>query len=140
VDRARLRQHLTTLHFFTLRATQQYADVVARFTRVQQLAEHLHARADGLLRRGDTDDFDFVVDLDYAALDAARDHAATTGDGEHVFHRHQERLVDLALRHRDVVVHLLDELDHGLHADVRGISLERLQRRADDDRGLVAGE
>src|SRR5688572_4174417 len=60
-DRTRLRQHLAALHFFALRTTQQHAYVVARLALVEQLAEHLHARAGGLLGRGDTDDLDFVV-------------------------------------------------------------------------------
>ena len=40
--RARLAQHLTPLHIFLLRATQQGTDVVARLTLVEELAEHLH--------------------------------------------------------------------------------------------------
>jgi hypothetical protein len=44
-DRARLAQHLAALHVLTLRAAQQHADVVARLALVQQLAEHLDARA-----------------------------------------------------------------------------------------------
>ena len=48
-DRARLGQHLAALDFFALGAAQQHADVVARLALVQQLAEHLHARAHRLL-------------------------------------------------------------------------------------------
>jgi hypothetical protein len=50
-DRARLRQHLPPLHLLALRAPQQDPHVVARLTLVQQLPEHLHARAHRLQRR-----------------------------------------------------------------------------------------
>ena len=140
LDAARLAQHLATLHFFALRAAQQHAHVVARLPLVQQLAEHLHARADRLLRVADADDLDFVVHLDDAALDAPRHHRAATRDREHVFHRHQERPVDRTLRHRDVLVHLLHQLDHRGHADLALVAFQRLQRRARDDRRLVARE
>src|SRR5688572_14153020 len=116
LDRARLAQHLATLHFFTLGAAQQHAHVVARLPLVQELAEHLHARADRLLRVADTDDLDFVVHLDDAALDTPRHHRAAARDRKHVFHRHQERTVDRALRHRDPLVHLIDQLEERGHA------------------------
>ena len=51
-DRARLAQHLATLHVVTLGAAQQQAGVVARLALVQQLAEHLDAGDRGLLRVG----------------------------------------------------------------------------------------
>src|SRR6478735_12241535 len=68
VDRTRLGQHLATLHVFALRAAQQDTNVVARLTLVEQLAEHFHARAGRLHRRLDTDNFDFLADLDDAAF------------------------------------------------------------------------
>ena len=46
----------------------------------------------------EADDLDFVADLDHAALDTARGHRAAAFDREHVFDRHQERLVTLADR------------------------------------------
>src|ERR1700744_93358 len=101
VDRTRLRQHLATLHVFTLRAAQQDTHVVACLTLVEQLAEHFHARAGRLHRRLDPDDFDFFADLHDAALNATRHHRAATRDREHVFHRHQERTVNRALRRRN---------------------------------------
>src|SRR6185312_7534874 len=58
LDRAWLRQNLTTLHVFTLGAAQQQTNVVARLTLVQQLAEHFHAGAGGLDGVNDTNDFD----------------------------------------------------------------------------------
>src|SRR5438876_792693 len=57
---------------------------------------------------------------------------------EDVLDRHQERLVDIARRLRDVRVDVLHQLE-----DLRRpllVALERLQRRDLDDRDLVAGE
>src|SRR5690349_6431178 len=76
LDRTRLAQHLAALHFFALRTTQQHAHVVARLTLIQQLAEHLHARADRLRGVADTHDLHFVVHLHDAALDTTRHHRA----------------------------------------------------------------
>ena len=44
------------------------------------------------------DDLDFVAHLDDAPLDTARGHGAAAFDREHVFDRHQERLVHFACR------------------------------------------
>src|SRR5574338_499005 len=76
-DRTRLAQNLAALDVFTLRATQQHADVVARLTLVKQLAEHFHAGAGRLHRRLDADDLDFLAYLDDTALDATGHHRAT---------------------------------------------------------------
>ena len=78
------------------------------------------------------------ADLALALLDAAGDDGAAAGDREHVLDRHQERLVDVADRLRDVGVdglHQLEDLRRPL-----GVALERLQRRDLDDRDVVAGE
>src|SRR6202012_560057 len=80
LDRTRLAQHLATLDFLALGAAQQSADVVARLALIEKLAEHFDAGDDGLLRRTQTDDLDFLADLDHAALNTAGDHGAAAGD------------------------------------------------------------
>jgi hypothetical protein len=107
---ARLRQHLTALDLVALRTAQQHTHVVARTTFVQQLAEHLNARAGRLRRVLDADDLDLVAHLDDAALNTTRHHRAATGNREHVLDRHQERLVNRTLRLRNVRVQRLDQL------------------------------
>ena len=57
----------------------------------------------------DADDFDFLHFLEDAALDTTSRNGAATFNVEHVFHRHEERLIDRALRHRDVIIDRLDE-------------------------------
>src|SRR5690606_2457741 len=122
-DGTRLAQHLTTLDLLALGAAQQHADVVTGRTLVEQLAEHLHARAGGLGRGLDADDLDLVTDLDDAALDTASHHGATTRNREHVFDRQQERLVDGALRRRNVAVERFGQTQDRRLADVRLVTL-----------------
>src|SRR6185503_4724408 len=96
-DRAGLRQHLPSLDLLSLRAAQQHADVVARAPLVQQLPEHLHTRADRLLRRAKAHDLDLVADFNDPAVDTPRHHRATARDRKDVLDRHQERPVDQPL-------------------------------------------
>src|SRR5690606_11575476 len=75
-DRTRLGQNLAALDFLFLRATKKRADVVARLTVVEKLAEHLHTRNHGLGGRTDADDLDFLAHFDRATLHPTRDHRA----------------------------------------------------------------
>src|SRR6185312_15641331 len=101
LDGAGLGQNLAALDFLALGAAQKNADIVPGLTLVEELPEHLNARDRGLGGVLDADDFNFVANLDDAALDAAGGNGAAARDGEDVFDRHQERLVDRTLRLRD---------------------------------------
>src|SRR6266550_3367729 len=103
-DRLRLRQHHPPLHLVLLHPAQQQADVVPRLPLIQQLAEHLHSRHHHLLVRPKPHHLHFLVHLHLSPLDPARRHRAPARDREHVLHRHQERLLDLPLRDRNVLV------------------------------------
>src|SRR5579862_3010408 len=140
LHRTRLAKDLAAFHLFAFRAAQQATDVVAGLALVEQLAEHFDAGDDGLERRLDADDFDFLANLDHAALDAAGTHRAAAGDREHVFDRHQERLILRALRLRNILVHRLHQGIDRVLAEFRILVFERRQRRAFNDRNLVAGE
>src|SRR5450759_383171 len=138
-DRTRLADDLPALDLLALDAAQQQADVVAGAALVEQLAKHLDTgdlRALDLLL--DADDLDRLADLYHAALDPTVDHGAAAGDGEDVFDRHQERLVDVALGLRDGGVTGVHQLEDG--AGPLGVALERLERRAADHRKVVARE
>src|SRR3954470_912958 len=137
-DRAGLAQHLAALDLLALGAAKQAADVVAGLALIEDLAEHLDAGDDRGGRLLDADDLHRVAGVDDALLDAAGRDGAAPGDREDVLDRHQERLVEVALGLGDVAVELLGELD-----DLRGVlrvTLERLERRAGDERDVVAGE
>src|SRR3954454_6966890 len=138
-DRARLAEHLPALDLLALDASEQAADVVAGLALIEDLAEHLDAgdhRVGGLLV--DAHDLHRVTGVDDALLDAAGRDGAAAGDREDVLDRHQERLVEVTLGLGDVRVQLLTEVDDLL--DVLLVALERLQRRADDERDVVARE
>ena len=117
---------------------KQAAHVVAGLALVHLLAEHLDARHRRLAALVEADDLDLVVDVNLAALDSARRHRAAALDREHVFHRHQERLVHLAHRLRDLRVQRLQQLVDRL-LPLR-VAVQRRQRRSADDLRVVALE
>ena len=125
-----------------LDAPDEAAHVVAGPALVEQLLEHLDAGHDDLAVGLDADELDLVADLDDAALDPPRRDGPPALDPEDVLDGHEERLVDRPLGGRDVAVDGIHEL---LDAGVRRIGrvvlgLEGLQRRAADDRDVVARE
>ena len=138
-DGTRLGENLAAADVFLLRTTEERTDVVTGLTLVEELTEHLNARDGGLGRRLETDDLDFVADLDDATLDTARDDRTTTFDREDVFDRHEEGLVERALGLRDVGVERVHELVDAL---ARRIVLRRRLRGriggAADHRSVVA--
>ena len=89
-----LAENLATHDVLALDTTEQAADVVASLSLVEQLAEHLDAGANGLLGILDTNDLEFVVDMQNAALNTTSSNGATAGDGHGVLNSHQEGLVD----------------------------------------------
>ena len=113
-DRARLADDLAALQVGLFDAAQEHADVVAGHALVERLLEHLDAGDDRVLVGVEADDLDRVADLDLAALDPAGADRAAALDREDVLDRHQERLVDLADRLGDVLVHRLDQVEDRL--------------------------
>ena len=79
---------------------------------------------------GQADDLDFVADLDDAALDTTGGDRAAAFDREHVFDRHQERLVDFADRLRNVAsIASISSLMHFAGCRILRIVVGRLGRR-----------
>jgi len=139
-NRARLRQDLTTLHILTADAADQRADVVASFAAIEQLAEHFNAGHGCLGGVLDADDFNFVAHVHNTSFDAAGNHRTTTRDREHVFDRHQERLVDRTVGLRNVLVHGFHQLENRILADLVVTAFKRSQSRTLHDRNVVAVE
>src|SRR4029079_3759703 len=125
--------NLATLDFLALGTAQQRTDVVAGLALVEQLAEHFDAGDDGLLGVAESYDFDFLADLDDAALDTAGHHGAAARDREHVFHRHQERLVDGTRRLRNGLIDRLHQLENRIVTELRILVFEGGERRTLDD-------
>ena len=92
-----------------------------------------------LRRVADADDFDFFHLLEDAAFDTTGHNRATTFNVEHVFHRHQERLIDRPLRHGDVIIHRIERARESAFSCSASPS-QRLERATSDDRNFVAGK
>ncbi len=141
LDGTWLDQNLATLNVVTLGAAQQNAAVLASTTFVEQLAEHLNAGAgsDGSVTQ--TNDFQWILDFDDTALNTTSYNSTATGDREHVFDWHQERLVDSTLWLRDIAVQSFDQLLDGSGAHLVVVfAFQRHTGRADDDWSVVARE
>ena len=112
-DRTRSSHDLATLDVGAVDAAEQQTGVVAGLALIHLLVEGLDGGDGGGLGRADADDLDVRVDRQLAALDTTGDDGATAGDGEDVLDRHQERLVEVVDRGRDVLVDVVHELLDG---------------------------
>ena len=140
VNGARLSQNLTALNLVLLDTAEQSTDVVACFSVVEQLAEHLDTGYNGLARSvHQTNDLNFLAHLQLATLYTAGSYGTTTGDGEYVLDRHDERLVSSAVRGRDIRVNSVHQL-HNLVAPWAHWILKSLQSRTLDDRCIITWE
>ena len=92
------------------------------------------------MRRTDTNDFNFVANLQHTAFHTTRHHRATTGDREHVFNRHQERMINVTHRRRDVSIHRFGQLDDRRNTDFRLVAFQSQLGRTLHDRNFVARE
>ena len=139
-DAARLGKYLAALDLFTLDAAKKGADVVACTTFVKKLAAHLYAGDGGLGGLLDADYLYLFANLDYAALNTAGGYGAAAGDGEYVFDRHEERLVNGALGLGDVAVYGFHETVDGVFAKLGLLAVQRLKGGTLDYGNVVAGE
>src|SRR6186713_3247613 len=133
------RENHSALDVFFFKTAQQKTHVVAGLRHIEELTEHLNARDDGVGGILDTDTLHLVAHFHHTALDTARRDGAATRDREHVFDRHQERTILLALRRRDVLVHGLHQVQDALAAR-RVVAFHRLQGAAANDGNVVARE
>ena len=56
-------------------------------------------------QRAEGHDVDFFANFDYAAFDTTRCDGAASSDGEHIFDRHQEWLINFTLWLGDAFIH-----------------------------------
>ncbi len=140
LDRSGCCQNLAALDFFLFRSAKEATAVIACAAFIEELTEHLDTGDRRTLSRVEADDFDVLTDFDDSALDATSDDGTATRDREHVFDGHQERLVDRALRSRDVTIDFSHELQDRVFSDFGAFAFERHERRTFYDGDLVAGE
>src|SRR5687768_16346185 len=109
-DAPGLGQHHPTIHVLLVDSAEEETDVVTSLAVVEQLPEHLDSGDDRLLVRVEADQSHFLADLDLALLNSAGRYGTTAGDREHVFNRHEERLLGLTLGLRDIGIERIHEL------------------------------
>ena len=114
------------------------AGIVARHAFVQLLLEHFDAGHHRLAGVAEADDFHFLANFHFAALDSSRHHRAPARDRENIFNRHQERLVQFARRLRHALVHRFHQLVNLLFP--LGFPVQRAQGRQTHHRHIVARE
>ena len=138
-DRAGFAKDHAATDLGLFNTTEEQTGVVTSFTLIEQLTEHFNTR-DGRAKRSilQTNDLDGFTHLDTATLDTTRSNGTTTRDGEDVFDRHQEGLVNRTGRQRNIAVdssHQLVDLLNPLVFTSQGASCRTL-----DDRGVVTIE
>ena len=133
-----LSQYLSTLNLIAVYTTQQGTDVVTSLCEVQLLAEHFQTGDDRLTRFADTNDLNFLTHVDNTTLNTASRNRTTASDRHNVLYGHQERLVSLTSRIRDVLINSCHQLVD--RTDPLRIAFQRLQSRTTDDRRVVAIE
>ena len=130
-------QNLSSFDFSSLNTTQQSADVITSLCLIQHLTEHFDTGYNSLLGLFfDTNDFYFIIQMQNASLNTAGSNSTTTCDGEYVLDRHQERLVGVTLRIRNVLVNSVHQLKD-LVAPLAVRIFQSLQSRTSDDRAVM---
>ena len=108
---ARLSKNLSTLDVGSVNTTKQSTDVITSLCLIQQFVEHFDTGYNGLSGLfTNTNDFNFLVQVQCTTLYTAGSNSTTTGDGEYVLDRHKERLVGITLRIGDVLVNSVHKL------------------------------
>src|SRR5699024_9812712 len=137
---ARLNDNLTSFDLGSLNTTKQSSDVVTSLSLVKQLTEHLDTSYNSLTSLFlDTNDLNFLVQMQNTTLYTACSNSTTSGNGEYVLNRHQERLIGCTLRVRNPAVNSVHQL-HDLVAPLAGRVLKSLQSGTLDDRCVISRE
>src|SRR5690606_4105687 len=127
----------TTTDIGFLNTTQQQTHVVTSFTVIHNLTEHFHPCYGRLQVLGThSKDLNRITRVNHTTLDTASGYRTTSGDGEYVFDRHQERKVCQPRRNRDVRIYRV----HQFHDLVYPLcfAVQTAQGRTTDDRDIVA--
>src|SRR5690606_3860320 len=136
---AGLTNNHTPADLVLFNTAQQQTYVVTSFPTIEDLTEHFnsgYSRAE--VFSAHTQKLHRLTGLDHTALDTTCGNGSTTGNGEYVFHRHEEILIDQTNRKRNVFVYSLHQLFNFLYP--LGFAIQRAQGRSPDNRNIVTGE
>ena len=128
-----------------MNTTEQCADVVTALCVVEELAEHFDTGdCCFFLLIAETDDFNLVAELQDTTLNSTCCDGTTTCDREDVFNRHQERLIRVSLRIRNVAVNCIKEFLDRCECRIIPLACETCfhceKCGAADNRGVVSRE
>ena len=76
----RVAKNHTTFDFVLVNTTEQQTYVIAGFTLIQQFAEHFNTGNNSLLIFTETEDFNFVTNLNNTSFNTASSNSTTTSD------------------------------------------------------------
>jgi len=134
-----LCQNLTTFYLVVADTTQQNTNVVPGFTKVQRLVEHFNTRnsrlQDFVLQ---TNDFNFVADLNGTTVNTTGNNSTTTSDSENVFDWQHEWLVSRTLWSWDVFVDNIHQVQDNLF--LFRVTFQSLQSRTTNNWNVIARE
>jgi len=140
VNSTGLNQTLSSLDLGSLNTTKQSTNVITSLALVQQLVEHLNTGTyNCTLLFLQTNDLNGIGYMDNTTLYTAGSNGTTTGDGEYVLDRHQERLVNITLGIGNISLDLIEQLKDLVAPLAVGI-LQCHQSGTLNDRGVISGE
>ena len=142
-DGSWLRKNLSSLYIRPFDTSQEQTCVVSGLTLLKLLVEHLDSGDGRLPRILDSDDFNFVSDLDDSLFDLSSNDGSSSFDGEDVFDWHEEWLIESPFRNWYEFLDLFEELEDRLRSEflfeIRRI-LKSDQSGSSDDRSIVSRE
>jgi len=133
-------QNLSTNDFCSLNTTQQSTDVITSLCFIQQFTEHFDTSYNCFLNVFfNTQDFNFVVQMQNTTLYSTSSNSTTTSDCEYVLYRHQERFVSVTLRIRNVAVYSIHQFQDFVSPFAVRI-FQSFQSRSLDNRSVISRE
>ena len=134
LDNTGVGDHHTTLDFLLVDTTEEETNVVTSFTLIEELAEHFHTSYNRLLVFTETEDLNFVTNLNDTSFYTTSSNSTTTSDREHVFNRHQEGLIAIARRLLNPFVNSVHEVHYAFNT--LSITVECTECSTADDRSI----
>ena len=134
----RLAENLTALDVLALNTTKKNTNVVASLAEVHSLTEHLNAGSNRVLSWLNTNDLDWIVELELTTLNTAGSNGTTTRNGHDVLDCHQEWLLVVTSWCWDVGVNSVHELTDGLNPLL--LAVKSAESGTTDDWKVIAWE
>ena len=134
LDNTRVGDNHTTLDFLLIDTTEEETNVVTSFTLIEELAEHFHTSYNRLLVFTETEDLNFITNLNDTSFYTTSSNSTTTSDREHVFNRHQEGLIAIARRLLNPFVNSVHEVHYAFNT--LRIAIECTECSTTDDRSV----